>query len=236
MTRHLRQSVLAIALLAALSFSVHSPRMSAQEPKQPAAGAAQPRANEQNPDASKYEAEEGSEVKNSSAVRTLARLTGLSNSQAYWLSIVLNFGIVVLLIAWLIKKKVPGMFRSRTELIQKAIEEARKTSEEAGRRLKEVEARLSKLDSEIGDMRREAEENVRLEEKRLQAEVEDERRRIVTAAEQEIDALTGAARRELKAFAAELSVDLAEKKIRVSPDTDQALVREFTTDLGKDGK
>jgi F-type H+-transporting ATPase subunit b len=70
---------------------------------------------------------------------------------------------------------------------------------------------------------------------RVQAEVEEERRSIVTAAEQEITAAAGAARRELKAYAAELAVNLAEKKIKVSRDTDQMLVREFTSQLGKDG-
>ena len=43
------------------------------------------------------------------------------------------------------------------------------------------------------------------------------------------------ARRDLKAYAAELAVDLAEKKIKVAKDTDQSLVREFTANLGKDG-
>ena len=44
-----------------------------------------------------------------------------------------------------------------------------------------------------------------------------------------------AARRELKAYVAELAVQLAEKKIRVSKDTDEALVRAFTAQMGKDG-
>ena len=84
-------------------------------------------------------------------------------------------------------------------------------------------------------MRREADENARAEEKRIAAEVEEERRRIVTSAEQEIAAASGAARRELKAYAAELAVNLAQKKIKVAKDTDQMLVREFTSQLGKDG-
>jgi len=45
-----------------------------------------------------------------------------------------------------------------------------------------------------------------------------------------------AARRDLKAYAGELAIDLAGKKIRVTPQTDEALVREFTTRLGKDGQ
>ncbi len=227
--------VLALALFILLVSAVRVTPIHAQQPKE-GAGAAQPEPKEQNPEApSKAEGGAADEVKNSAAVRGLAHLTGLDNEKAYWLSVGLNFGIVVLVIAWLAKKNVPDIFKSRNESIQKSIEEARKTGEEAKRRLSEVESRLSRLDAEIGQMRREAEENARAEEQRIQAEVEEERSRVVSAAEQEIAAASGSARRELKAYAAELAVELARKKIRVERDTDQMLVREFTSQLGKDG-
>src|SRR5664280_1407497 len=44
------------------------------------------------------------------------------------------------------------------------------------------------------------------------------------------------ARRELKTYAATLAVDLASRKIKVDEPTDQALLREFVGQLGKDGK
>lgn len=174
-------------------------------------------------------------LRNSTAVRWLARSTGMSQTTAYWVCVLVNFGIVAGLIVFAMKKKLPGFFRDRTQSIQRRIEDARKTGEEARRRLAEVEGRLSRLDSEIGNMRREAEENARAEEKRMLAEAEEEHRRILASAEQEIAAAAGNARRELKAYAAELAVELAEKKIRVPKDTDQVLVRDFTTQLGKDG-
>lgn len=174
-------------------------------------------------------------LRHSSAVRLVARVTHLSVDHAFWLCVGLNFAIVFFAILIPLRKRLPGLFRSRTESIQKGIEEARKTSEEARRRLAEVEGRLSRLDVEITEMRREAEENARAEEKRIGKETEDERRRIVASAEQEIALAAEAARRGLKSYAAGLAVELAEKKIRVGKDTDQALVREFTAQLGKDG-
>ena len=57
----------------------------------------------------------------------------------------------------------------------------------------------------------------------------------MASAEQEIESAANAARRELKAYVAELAVELAEKKIRVSNDIDEALVRAFTAQIGKDG-
>jgi F-type H+-transporting ATPase subunit b len=84
-------------------------------------------------------------------------------------------------------------------------------------------------------MKQEADENAKAEEQRLKAAGEEERRRIVASAEQEIEIAANAARRELKTYVAELAVQLAEKKIRVTKDTDEALVRAFTAQLGKDG-
>jgi len=228
--------ILPFAFAALLCCSMPLHRVHAQEPLKNDAGAAQPQPQEKNPaEAESKEKSAAEEIKNAPAVRALARATGMTNTQAYWVSVLLNFAIIVAFMAWVVKKTAPGIFKARNESIQKRIEEARKSSEEARRRLTEVEGRLSRLDAEIAEMRREAEDNARAEEKRVEAELEQERLRIVNAAEQEIAAATGAARRELKAYAAELAVSLAEKKIKIAKDTDQMLVREFTVQLGKDG-
>jgi F-type H+-transporting ATPase subunit b len=182
--------------------------------------------------------EEGGEadaIRNAPAVKWIARHTGLSKNGAYWLCIGLNFAVIFFAIAGLMRKMLPGYFKGRTTTIQKGIEDARKMSEDARRRLAEVEGRLSRLDADIAEMRREADENAKAEEQRLLAAGEEERKRIVTSAEQEIESAANAARRELKAYVAELAVELAEKKIRVSNDTDEALVRAFTAQMGKDG-
>ena len=188
---------------------------------------------------SKEEAKEEDKTeafRHSAAVKGLARITGLDESKAYWLSVVLNFLIVFILLWFMMKKTLPGIFRNRTESIQKRMEEARKASEDARRRLSDVEGRLSRLDAEIAQMRSEAESAAKTEEERMMAAAEEERRRIVQSAEQEIAMAANAARRELKAYAADLAVDLAGKKIQVTQAADQMLVREFTAQLGKDGK
>jgi F-type H+-transporting ATPase subunit b len=179
--------------------------------------------------------EESDPVRHSPAVRWISSKSGLTVDQAYWLCIGINFAVVFIFIVVMLRKKLPGYFTSRTAAIQKGIEEARKMSEEARRRLTEVESRLSRLDTDIAAMRNEAEENARAEERRIRATSEEERKRIVSSAEQEISMAANAARRDLKTYAAELAVNLAEEKIRVGKDADEALVREFTARLGKDG-
>jgi len=175
---------------------------------------------------------ENEEFKKSPSVRALAHLTGMSLEHAYWLAVVLNFAVIALVILWISRSKLPGVFRNRTQSIRKAMEEARKMSDDANRRLSEIEARLAKLDIEIGSMREAAEREAAAEEARIREAAGEDTRKVVESAEQEIAAAAKAARRELKAFAAELAVTMARQQIRIDAPTDQALVRTFSEQLG----
>ena len=167
----------------------------------------------------------------SKSVEKFAHMLGMETETASKLFFWINFLIVAGGIFWLGRSGIPQAFRDRTAAIQRGIEEARKASEESSAKLNDIEARLSKLDEEIATMRSEAEANGRAEEQRLAAATEEEKRKIVESAEQEIAAAASNARRELKAFAAELAVGLAEKKIAVNEATDKTLVRDFGQSL-----
>ena len=65
----------------------------------------------------------------------------------------------------------------------------------------------------------------------MPAATEEEKRKIVQSAEQEIAAASNAARRDLKQYTAELAVSLAEKKIAVNEATDKILVGDFSARL-----
>jgi len=226
-------SIFAISLLSVfLSFPT---RVHAQEEQHPQSSASPAPAHEPAQGGKEAEGDPNEQFRHSPSVQAIARITGLSLDTAYWLCVVLNF-IVVFAVLWvLLRKALPAVFRNRTETIQRRLEEARKTSEDARRRLSDVEARLSRLDAEIAQMRHEAEASSKTEEEHMTAAAEEERRRIVESAEQEIASAAAAARRELKAYTAELAVSLAEKKIRIGESTDQQLVRNFASRLGKDG-
>ena len=186
----------------------------------------------QSREAAGEEKDETAEFKQSASVRMIAKLTGLNLQQSYWLSVMLNFLVIAAVIVWAGRKYLPGIFRDRTAAIQKAMQEAQKASEEARRKLAEIETRLQKLDVEIGMMRDAAEKEGAAEEARIKAAAEDDARKIVASAEQEIAAAAKAARRQLTAYAGDLAVALAQKQIRVDAATDQALVRNFSGQLG----
>jgi F-type H+-transporting ATPase subunit b len=180
----------------------------------------------------KEEKDDKAVFRQSPSVQWIARKLGISTESASLLSVLLNFAVIGGILLWAARKSLPGIFRDRTAAIQKAMQEAQKASDEARRKLAEIESRLMKLDVEIGMMRDAAEREGTAEEARIQAAAQEDARKIVASAEQEIAAAAKAARRQLTAHAADLAVGLAQKQIRVDAATDQALVRNFAGQLG----
>jgi F-type H+-transporting ATPase subunit b len=177
------------------------------------------------------EDDDTAQFKQSASVRMLAKLTGGNLQHAYWLAVLLNFAVIFAVSVWAGRKYLPGMFRDRTASIQRAMEEARRASEDANRRLGEIESRLSKLGHEIAAMKAAGEADLAAEEARIKAAAEEDGRKIVESAEQEIAAAAKAARRDLTAYAADLAIALAKKQIHVDAGTDATLVRSFSERL-----
>ena len=180
--------------------------------------------------------EEYPEFKYSNVVAILGRAIGIDAHGMYWVSLVINFAIMALFFWMLLKSRLPQMFRDRTTAIQKALKEAHDASADASRRLADIETRLSKLDAEVADIRATAEREAAAEEGRIRASAEEDKHKVVEAAESEIAAIARSARHDLKSFAASLAVDIAAHKIKVDDNTDQTLVRQFVDHLGKDGR
>lgn len=175
--------------------------------------------------------EENANLKHASAVRWMAKKTGLSVHAAHMVALFINFAVIVAVVIWAGRKFLPGMFRDRSAAIQKSLEEARAASQDANRRLSDIENRLRQLDVEIGQMQASAEKEADAEELRIQKATEEDIRKVVLGAEQEIAAAAKQARRELSAHTAELAIALASKQINIDSSTDQMLVRSFASTL-----
>ena len=182
------------------------------------------------------EEEENSQFKYSFLVRKVAVGTGLSKQAVYWTFVVINFLILAAGLVWVVKKMLPNGFAPRAAEITKGLEDARKASAEAAAQLGAIEGRLARLDTEIAELKIAAEADFSIEEQRIKAAAEEDAKNVVASAELEIAAAARIAQRDLKAFAAGLAVDLAEKKIKVDDAVDEALVSGFAAQLGKDGR
>jgi F-type H+-transporting ATPase subunit b len=238
-----KTAFLPVALLLAM-LAVSSSRLTAQENSGTEAKQAQSQDNQkkQNPGFGEQlaketreaagEEDDTSQFKQSASVRLLSKLTGGNLQHAYWLAVLINFGVIAAVILWASKKFLPGAFRARTAAIQKSMEEARRASEDANRRLGEIESRLSRLGEEIAAMKAAGEADLAAEEARIKAAAQEDGRKIVESAEQEIAAAAKAARRDLTNYAADLAISLAKKQIHVDTSTDSSLVRSFADRLG----
>ena len=156
------------------------------------------------------EKDEMAEFKQSASVKMISKWTGLGLQQSYWLSVVLNFAVIAVVIVWAGQKYLPGMFRDRTAAIQKAMQEAQKASEEARRKLAEIETRLHEAGRRNRhDARTPPEKEGAAEEAESRLRPRKMRARSSLPPEQEIAAAAKSARRQLTAYAADLAVALA---------------------------
>ncbi len=144
-----------------------------------------------------------------------------------------NFLVLAGGIGYLIGKNAGPMFAARSRQIRKDIIEADEARMEAEARVAEVERRLANLQAEIAGLREESAREAEAETGRIAQQTSAEMAKIQGHAEQEIAAAAKAARVELKRYSAELAIGLAERKIRdrMTPETQDALVRAFVRDL-----
>jgi len=148
---------------------------------------------------------------------------------------VANFALLAGALGYFIYKKGGSFFGARSEAIRRGLEDAARASQAAEARYAEMEQRLANLGAEIEKLKTQAREEAGAEGERLRAESERAIRRIGDQAAQDIAAAAKAARQELRAYGADLAVNLAEQRIRerLTPDSDSALVGAMAEDLDR---
>jgi F-type H+-transporting ATPase subunit b len=179
--------------------------------------------------------DEDAAYRHSPTVVKLGSMLGMNAEQAATAFTWFNFAVLAILVGTFLVKALPKAFRSRNTAIQKHLVDARTATEEATARLSSVEDRLSKLDEQIAAMRTQAEADSARDEQRIKANIEEEKTKILAAAEQEIASATTHARREIQQYAAELAIEHAARKLVVSAETDRLLVEAFASRLGDKG-
>jgi F-type H+-transporting ATPase subunit b len=223
----------ALAMAALLFAPIRHARSQEASPAATTAGE-QSTAEGQSSQANKQEVDENDEYLHSPAVRALGAKLGMNAEQAATAFTVANFLVLAVLVGWLLVKTLPKSFRDRNTAIQRHLVNARTVTEEAHARLSSVEDRLSKLDDQIAAIRAQAEKDSALDEERIKAGVEEEKRKILMAADQEITAATALARRQIQQYAAELAIDQAAHKLVVTAETDRLIVQSFARRLAGD--
>jgi ATP synthase F0 subunit b len=147
-----------------------------------------------------------------------------------WLNLLIFVGLFI----YILRRPVSEAMRARREGIRRDLMRAQEERNAALAKLEEVETRLARLDAEVASVRQQSEREATEERERIRKSTEEETRKLREQAQREIESAGKAARQELREFAAEQSVRLAEDMIRrdIKPEDDARLVSLRVEELG----
>lgn len=136
---------------------------------------------------------------------------------------------------WRFGRPIREALRARREIIKRELQRAQEERDQALAKLAEVEARFDNLDSEVAAVTEKARAEADAEKARLKAASESEITKLREQATREIESAGKAARHELRRFAAEESVRLAEQILEkeIRPEDDARLTSLTVNELGR---
>jgi F0F1-type ATP synthase membrane subunit b/b' len=148
-----------------------------------------------------------------------------------------NLFLFIGLLAYLLRRPLGESLVARREAIRRELMRTREERAAAVAKLEEVEARLARLDSEVETIHAQAQREAEDERARIKRATEEEMRRLREQAQREIEGAGKAARQELRQYAAEQSVRLAEELIRrdMRVEDDARLMSDYVESLGGAG-
>ncbi len=140
---------------------------------------------------------------------------------------ILNFIIFLAVLFFALRKPVKEFWSSRSHQIRFDMEEANRLQREASLRHEDLQKRLSKIEKEIADLIRSLEEEGEMEKRVMIQEAERLSQKIEQDAERIATQEVRKAKETLKAQAAQLSIEMAERLIRENfQDEDQRRLSE----------
>jgi F0F1-type ATP synthase membrane subunit b/b' len=165
-------------------------------------------------------------------LRPVARATHLSTGLLWTIVWLINLGILLWVLYFVFYRmrnwSLPGLMHNRTHTIRRRLADAEEAVVEATERLRSIEARLAGVGAEVAALQAQTRQEAELEYRRLTAESVAEAEKIAQAAARQIAASSQTARLELRHYAAELAVAVAERRLRrdVNGEMDEVLVRQ----------
>lgn len=133
---------------------------------------------------------------------------------------------------------LPAMLRERERDITSRLEAAEEALRSARERLAAAEASVANLPAEVERLAAEARSEAEREYERVLADARQDAEAVAERARVEIESASKLAQKKLKTYAAELALDLAERRIRehMTPEVDRAVVREAVRNLNGNGR
>lgn len=145
----------------------------------------------------------------------------------------INLAIFTAAGIYVLRKPINQALLARREAIQQELITAQQERDQALARVAEADNLLSRLDDDVRTLELQAREEATSERQRIAASTERELEKLKQQANREIETADKLARKELRYFLAEKSVQMARETIRsqMKPEDDAALIRESIGEL-----
>jgi F-type H+-transporting ATPase subunit b len=134
---------------------------------------------------------------------------------------------------YVLRKPISQALSTRRAAIQQELVTAQQERDQAQARLAEADSMLSRLDDDVRTVEAQAREEAKSERQRIATSTEREIEKLKQQAKREVETAGKLARKELRQFLAEKSVQMARESIRTQmrPEDDAALIRESIGEL-----
>jgi F-type H+-transporting ATPase subunit b len=145
----------------------------------------------------------------------------------------LNLAIFTAAGIFILRKPISQALQARRGAIQQELVAAQQERERALAQVAEADNRLSRLHEDVRAVHLQADEEARSERARFAAATESEMEKLKQQSQRKIDAAGKLARKELRQFLAQRSIELARESVRnqMRPEDDSALIKENIGDL-----
>ena len=145
----------------------------------------------------------------------------------------INLAVFIAAALYLLRRRLKEALLARRERIRLELVEAEKERETAAAKLSEAEALLANVDADVANVRTMARKEADMERQRLAAATEREIEKLRQQAQREIETASKVAKKELRKFLAQRSVELAQEAVRskIRPEDDVRLIKESIGEL-----
>lgn len=145
----------------------------------------------------------------------------------------LNLAIFVTAGIFVLRKKINEALLARRDAIQQELIKAQQEREQALAKIAEADSLLTRLDDDVRAVHQQADAEVKSERDRLAATTTREIVKLKQQAQREVEVAGKVARKELRQYLAQRSIELARETVRTQmrPEDDTALIKENIGDL-----
>lgn len=145
----------------------------------------------------------------------------------------LNLAIFLAAAIYVLRSKINEALLARRDVIKQELITAQNERERALARLTETEDLLSRVDEHVGAIHKQAQQETESEKQRLAEATAREIAKLKQQGEREVESANKLARKELRQFLAQRSVELARESVRqqMRPEDDTLLIKENLGDL-----